>query len=64
MSGLPNEVRAFLQQIAGTESLERLNREADLWANSGDLNEGWIAGLRVEARELLIKFDGDEVEKQ
>lgn len=58
MSGLPEPVRQFLEEIGGTEDIEYLRSEVELWENSSDLNEKWIAKRTLRARELLIEFGG------
>lgn len=59
MSGLPDKVREFLEEIAGPDDIETLRRNAALWDNSADMNEEYLAKTALQARELLIEFGGD-----
>lgn len=57
---IPDDVRAFLEEIAGDDDLVQLEHDVELWKNSPDLNEGWISNLRLRARLLLNGFGGSE----
>lgn len=52
-------VRALLTQLTGGADLPELQREAEAWRESGDLNEGWIRGVALEAGEILHDLPAD-----
>jgi hypothetical protein len=45
----------FLTEVRGDPGrpTEDLQRNADTWANTGDLNEGWIGWVMADAAKLL-----------
>jgi hypothetical protein len=59
MYSMDDDVRDFLLALAPPhEPTPRLQAEASRWADSGDLNEAWIASIRLQARQLLERERG------
>lgn len=49
------DIVELLREIAGTDSIDQLRADVQLWKNSADLNEEWITTLRLRAAELLAR---------
>lgn len=62
MTVLPEDVRVLLAELAGEHGIEYLRKEAEAWKGSGDINEEFLAGVALRARELLNKHDQTEAE--
>lgn len=54
---LPDDVLAFLRDLCEGKSIDELRAEVDTWGQSPDLNEAWLAGIRLRAAELLAAHD-------
>lgn len=52
-------VRHFLYSLTGQKTSGHLRVEANRASQYGDLNESWIAAIRVEAAELLDSLYGE-----
>ncbi|MFE7799037.1 hypothetical protein [Nocardia sp. NPDC057440] len=51
------DTRAFLANIARTDDEARLRRDVELWKNSSDLNEEYLAQISLAALLLLKRWD-------